>query len=96
MSNAEKHRECIRRAEAAEAAANLRKKQISDQQWRDLRMKVEANPRFWSGRNLEIEHDMKVSAETAKDPVFKAAVADNQWYISQATMYGIAALVNGA
>lgn len=55
--------------------------------------KWDANPAFYRGRNFDHELEQRVASARSTDPLWKAAVADNQWYIAKATMYGISALV---
>lgn len=85
--------ECLLRAEAAERAAFKRKAQVENSERRDLAHKIQAQPAFWRDRDMSIEVAMKTDKALTTDAVWKSRVADNQWYIAQATMYGIAALV---
>lgn len=94
MTNLELHQHFLRKAQDAESAATRRKEQIREREARDLQLKFETQPEFWRGRNFMGELTDKVNNAASKDPRWKGHVADNQWFISQATMYGIAALVD--
>lgn len=93
-TNLDLHRHCLRKAQQAEAAATQRKDQIRVREARDLHLKFESQPGFWRGRDFMGELDDKVGRAASNDPIWKRHVADNQWFIAQATMYGIAALVD--
>ena len=90
----ELHRHFLRRAQEAEAAATRRKQQIRAREERDLQLKFETQPAFWRGRSFENELTNKTNNAASKDPIWKGHVEDNKWFISQATMHGIAALVD--
>ena len=74
-----------------EDRATARKSAITSTLARDLRVKWAAQPGFWKGRVFNDELDFMASKAASADPTWKKFVALNQWYISQATMYGTAA-----
>ena len=87
----ELHRHYLRLAQLAEDRASARKRAIGKVIWRDLEIKFGAQPEFWKGREFVGEHEFLTSKAASVDPTWKTQVALNQWYISQATMYGTAA-----
>lgn len=94
MTNSQKHAHCLSEAEAAEAAANKREQQIISTESRDLNMKMRAQPGFYRDRKFDVELSIKVKGALAKDPMWNAHVSRNKWFIAQATMYGIATLID--
>ena len=78
-------------AEDAEAKASRRAEQIERAAIRDLEVKWAANPAFWRDRNFSHELDGIVSKSKTTDPMWKRHVADNQWFMQKAIMYGSAA-----
>lgn len=81
---------CIEKAHAAERAANERTEQIRSNAARDLERRTPKwNQLSFSERQARIRDTM---IEWRKnDAVWKGHVADNQWQIQQAIMYGTAA-----
>lgn len=81
---------CIEKARKAERTANERTTQISSNAAKSLRRR---NPNWeklpFSERQARIKDLMIEWRKT--DAVWKSAIADNQWYIQQAIMYGTAA-----
>lgn len=94
MTNTEKHRECLRRAESEERIASKIEENVTRRERRDLEQKFITQKAFWANRSFHTELDIKVKTALATNPLWKSAVGKNQWYISQATMYGIAAMLD--
>jgi hypothetical protein len=91
MTNSELHLHFLTKAETAEARALRRKQQIKESCTRDLHMKWQSNKAFYASRNFEHELEHKVGSACKEDPLWKTAVADNQWFMHKAVMYGTAA-----
>lgn len=91
VTNREKQLHFLRLAEKAKNSAALRRRQIAVSQERDLIGKWGANLKFYRDRNFEHELTEKVNKAASSDPLWKGHVADNQWFMQQAIMYGIAA-----
>jgi hypothetical protein len=96
-SYADKARECARLAEECEATSKRIKKA-----WKNHHVRERAAWRkrqHWWERKVKLltDHEADIMAEWSckSDRRFKAAVADNNWYIRQAIMYAEMAAVGG-
>jgi hypothetical protein len=93
MTNSEKHRLFLTKAEREETLANIRKRQIEHTERSQLLVRFKVQSKFWAGRDFEHELSLIVDTAAGKDPVWKGHVANNKWFIDKATMYGVAAQV---
>jgi len=75
-------------AEAAQDKAFRRKAQITESCSRDMHIKWMANQEFYASRNFEHELAQRVGTAVSTDPLWKTYVADHQWYMQKANMYG--------
>ena len=91
MTNAELHWYFLKKAEESEAKASRRAEQILNAEHRMLQVRWKVQQRFWRDRNFERELDVIVAKSKTTDPVWKGHVADNQWFMQKAVMYGTAA-----
>lgn len=93
MTSSQLHYHFRTKAEEAEAKAVRRKKRIYDEEFLRLEVRWRTQKKFHQPRQFEIELDMIVASACGKDPVWKSAVADNQWMMQKAMMYGQSALI---
>jgi hypothetical protein len=73
--------EAIARANQARASAVRRRDEITERVRAELKR----------GRRLTLNTSLRtlVDADVAKDPLWRTAVNDNQWFLTQATAYGL-------
>jgi len=91
MTNAELHLYFLKKAEESEARAVRRMEQIRAAEERELGIRWQSQRSFWKDRDFDIELDMVTAKSRSNDPVWKSHVADNQWFMQKAVMYGTAA-----
>ena len=93
LTNREKHLICLEKAEKACRSADARKNRIRLDEGHELAVRWSVQ-KFWT-RNRNFDHELTQIVNTAasKDPIWKGHVSDNQWFMQQAIMYGIAAQV---
>lgn len=82
--------EYIVKAKNAEERANLISDQIQRRAFTEMQIRY---PKL-SDKELNARARDVALQWRASDPNWKAAVGENQWFISQATMFGIAALTD--
>lgn len=80
--------EYITRAKKAEVRASLIAQKIHRRAFIEMKTRY---PRLSDAELNARARDVSLEWRS-KDPLWKAAVGENQWFISQATMFGVAAL----
>jgi hypothetical protein len=81
----------LKLAEEAQRDAHKRKNRVTEVASRDMKIKWTANPSFYDKRTFDHELAQRVSSALATDPLWKAHVADHQWFMAKSQMYGLEA-----